>query len=149
MEPAARFRIGTVECTIVSDGWNDYQPATIFPGIPEEDWRALVGDSLTHDGLVRTPYQVLLLSVGDRWVLVDAGLGEVAGPDGTAGRVRASLAAMGVAADEIEAVIVSHGHPDHIGGLVRLGDASPAPAFPNATVLLTREEHDFWTTDAS
>jgi hypothetical protein len=149
MDRQDSFPIGSIECTVLSDGWGDYPPEAIFPGVPEERWRPFAGTSLTEEGMIRLAYQQLLLRSGERLALVDAGLGDFGGPDGSAGRLPGSLAGLGISPDDIDLVLVSHAHPDHIGGLVRLGGPAPVPAFPNARVVMRQDEFEFWTSDAS
>jgi glyoxylase-like metal-dependent hydrolase (beta-lactamase superfamily II) len=149
MDGQDSFPIGSIECTVLSDGWGDYPPEAIFPGVPEERWRPFAGTSLTEEGMIRLAYQQLLLRSGERLALVDAGLGDFGGPDGSAGKLPGSLAGLGISPDDIDVVLVSHAHPDHIGGLVRLGGPAPVPAFPNARVVMRQDEFEFWTSDAS
>ena len=149
MDTQDSFLIGSIECTVLSDGWSDYSPEAIFPGVPEEQWRRFAGSTLTEEAMIRLAYQTLLLRSGERLALVDAGLGDFGGPDGSAGKLPGSLEGLGIGPDDIDVVLVSHAHPDHIGGLVRLGGPAPVPAFRNARVVMRRDEFGFWTSDAS
>jgi glyoxylase-like metal-dependent hydrolase (beta-lactamase superfamily II) len=74
-------------------------------------------------------------------VLVDTGAGRLAP---TTGRLLQNLQAEGIATADIDTVILTHGHPDHIGGNT---DAEGKPAFPNARYVLWKDEWDFWTSD--
>jgi glyoxylase-like metal-dependent hydrolase (beta-lactamase superfamily II) len=60
----------------------------------------------------------------------------------TLGRHAASLAAAGIAPANVDQVLMTHLHPDHVGGLT---DADGAALFPNATLTLLAAEHAFWT----
>jgi hypothetical protein len=80
----------------------------------------------------------LVIESGAQRILVDTGLGDL---DPSTGRLVESLADAGVAPSDVGAVIVSHGHPDHIGGLVA---SDGAPAFPAARVLMAEKEWEFW-----
>lgn len=71
-------------------------------------------------------------------VLVDAGLGEEAG-----GTLLRQLNGLGVKPEEIDAVCLTHLHPDHIGGLLKDGQ----PVFPNAAIYLSVEEFNAWSDD--
>jgi glyoxylase-like metal-dependent hydrolase (beta-lactamase superfamily II) len=140
---------GGIECTILSDGWNDYDPEVIFANIAPDRWEPFTGQQLTPDGSLRLPYHAMLLRSEGRVVLVDSGLGALASPEGSAGKLLQSLQAEGCGPEDVDTVIVSHAHPDHIGGLVRITDGHPVPRFPRARVLMSKDEWNFWTSDAS
>jgi glyoxylase-like metal-dependent hydrolase (beta-lactamase superfamily II) len=120
----------------VSDGAGTYPTDLVFPGIDAETLQAAgIGEEVT------TPYQAVLLTVNGRRVLVDAGLGELAvAMGGTAGRLAGELRAMGVEPADVDEVIMSHAHADHVGGLLTAGE----PTFARARHHLTRAERDFW-----
>jgi glyoxylase-like metal-dependent hydrolase (beta-lactamase superfamily II) len=72
-------------------------------------------------------------------VLVDTGADGLAP---TTGRLMQNLQDVGIAPGDIDTVILTHGHPDHIGGNT---DAGGKPAFPNARYVMWRDEWNFWT----
>jgi glyoxylase-like metal-dependent hydrolase (beta-lactamase superfamily II) len=76
---------------------------------------------------------------GDEITLVDAGAGGAFGP--TAGRMRTSLELLGVAPEEVTRIVLTHMHPDHIGGLI----GENGPVFPNASLHVSEADHAFWT----
>lgn len=76
-------------------------------------------------------------------VLLDTGNGNPPGP--RASLLMDGLAKIGVKPESVDAVVITHMHGDHIGGLAWEGKK----AFPNATVKIGRVEHDFWLDDAS
>jgi len=59
----------------------------------------------------------------------------------TTGNLMRNLEAEGIAPDAIDTVIISHAHPDHIGGNL---DKNGKVAFPNAQFVMWREEWMFW-----
>jgi glyoxylase-like metal-dependent hydrolase (beta-lactamase superfamily II) len=70
--------------------------------------------------------------------------GEKDGLAPTSGDLLKHLSAEGIAREEITTVVLTHAHPDHIGGVL---DASGKPAFPNAQYVMSKTEWDFWTSN--
>lgn len=107
-----------------------------------------IDEELAKTGLgpdvLPAPVSAYLLQSDDRTILIDAGMGalELLGPG--FGNMTAALQALGVGEDDIDMVIITHLHPDHIGGMLVNG----APAFPNAEVVVAQAEAAFWTDDA-
>ena len=85
----------------------------------------------------------LLIRDGDRTVLIDAGAGAAFGDK--AGKLMGNLKAAGVDPASVTDVLISHSHPDHIGGLVT---ADGALAFPNATIRMSAAEWTFLQANA-
>ncbi|MDD4103348.1 MAG: MBL fold metallo-hydrolase, partial [Kiritimatiellae bacterium] len=82
-------------------------------------------------GEVPNAINAFLVHTGGKRVLVDAGLGL---------KIDDNLKSAGARPEEIDAVLITHMHRDHIGGLLRDG----APAFTNATLYIPRKEFDYW-----
>jgi glyoxylase-like metal-dependent hydrolase (beta-lactamase superfamily II) len=90
----------------------------------------------------RATIQSYLIQSGTKTVLIDGGAG---GMNGWGGELQISLAVVGVAEKDIDLVLLTHGHPDHIGGLAK---ENGEPVFPNAELALSEVELAFWTDDA-
>lgn len=133
-----RFRIGALEAASLVDGGME------APNDGRTIWRdpdaAAIGRVLAAAGLptdrVRLDINVLMVRIGDRLLLVDSGYGP-ANPQ--VGKLVASLAAAGIAPEQVTDVAISHGHGDHSGGL---------PAFPNARVHMAEAEWAAFRADA-
>ena len=146
-----RFKVGVFECIAVSDGTLTYAPPTfppaatlLFTNAPKQRLeQALLEHNLQPEQWVEwtSPYICLVANTGDHLVLVDTGAGGLAP---TTGRLIQNLQAVGIAPEDIDAVILTHGHPDHIGGNT---DAEGKPAFPNAQYFMWKDEWDFWTSE--
>lgn len=145
-----RFKIGRLQCTAISDGTLTYTPPKfpppanlLFANAPRADLERALGE---HDleppeqWLEWTsPYICLVVDTGEHLVLVDTGAGDLAP---TTGKLRDNLKMAGISSDEIDVVALTHGHPDHIGGIT---DAEGKPMFPNARFVMWKDEWDFWT----
>lgn len=121
---------------LIADGELAYPRELIFANVAATELGAArVGAQ------VITPYHALVVETAHRTILVDAGLGELAGDmGGTAGRLVAELRAHGFEPSDIDDVLVTHAHPDHVGGLTTHG----APTFARARHHITEMELEFW-----
>jgi glyoxylase-like metal-dependent hydrolase (beta-lactamase superfamily II) len=140
-----RFKIGAHEAIALSDGGFG------GPAAKMTLWRDRSADELTDDlraaflgDQIRLPFCVLLVRLGADWVLIDSGAG--GGMGASAGRLLPNLAAAGVAPEKISAVILTHAHGDHFGGL--LDPESKKPVFKNARHLVHADDHAYWTSSA-
>jgi glyoxylase-like metal-dependent hydrolase (beta-lactamase superfamily II) len=135
-------KVGALELTAISDGYFA-MPPTLFVNIaPEELGAALEAAFLDPAGPNQGGITAHLVRGGGRTLLIDTGTADLFGP--TAGRMPAALAALGVAPEEVDAVLLTHMHPDHLGGLL----AGGAPAFPNAALHVSEADLAFWTDEA-
>lgn len=107
------------------------QPAKIFKGTDD----ALLG-KLLPKGVAASSINVFLVANDSRYILFDAGVGEEQG-----GMLRSKLEALHVRPEEVAAVVLTHFHNDHIGGLVY----NDGPAFPNADIYASVAEYEAWT----
>lgn len=132
--PPDRFDAGGARCIVLHDADAPVPARALFPELGEADVRARTG--VGPDEVLPGVISALLVERDRHTVLVDAGLG----PD-RGGAVHATLAELGVVREAIRVVAISHGHGDHVGGLL-LGDGEPA--FPNARHVVHDAELRFW-----
>jgi len=147
-----RFKVGDFECIAVNDGNFTYTPPLIpppadflFANAPKEE----LDQVLRKHGIQReqwmefvSPFTCLMINTGRHKVLVDTGLD---GLDPNTGRLLINLKAVGIGTGDIDTVIMTHGHDDHIGGNT---DAQGNPTFPKARYIMWKEEWTFWTSGA-
>jgi len=138
-----RFNVGAAEVTVVSDGPLSLgDPKGTFTGVPDDELRKMLTDNFLSPTSVVLEQNSPIVNVGDKLVLFDTGLGTAKGFGPTTGRQQKSLSEAGIKPEDIDAVVISHGHPDHIGGVV---DDSGKPLFPNAQVYIAQSDLEFWT----
>lgn len=131
--------VGASTITSVSDGELVLPGSFLFGGLPQEELAAVLGEhGLTPDQLT-PPCNLTLLRDGERVVLFDAGSGPGFMP--SAGRLIESLDEIGVAPEDVTHVVFTHGHPDHLWGVL---DDFDDPVFVNAEHMIGRAEWDFW-----
>ncbi len=139
----ATRRIGKFTVTLISDGYIDL-PYEVFTGIDPADLEAGAKARFIHRPTgVRTGFTAWLIDDGERLVLVDTGTAGLAGD--CSGRLPAALAAMGVTPADIDAVIITHMHFDHISGLV----AGDRRVFGDASIYIDRRDIAFFTDPAA
>jgi len=136
-----RFRLGKHLVTMVSDGQLSLPAPTLAANVPEATLRSYLKTIRQGADTQRGHLNLTLIDTGEQVILVDAG----AGPDfqDSAGRIEASLEAAGYSPEDVGLIVVTHGHPDHVWGI--LDDAGKAPRFPHAEYAINAAEWRFWT----
>ncbi|WP_067840433.1 MBL fold metallo-hydrolase [Nocardia lijiangensis] len=130
-------------------------PDQFFPGSPDQHWdeqrQMLVPDHLDPvDNIVQVAMQTWALRSEGRIILVDTGIGNgktrpaVEAWDHLDLGYLANLAAAGIAPEDVNLVINTHLHVDHVGWNTRLVDGQWVPTFPNATYLMPRADYEHW-----
>jgi glyoxylase-like metal-dependent hydrolase (beta-lactamase superfamily II) len=135
--------VGDIEVTTLLDGYFLLEQAWVSgldaPMIAE----GLTAAALDPAAAVPLPITAYLIRQGKTLTLMDSGAGGSLGP--TAGNLQAMLAGVGVDPASVDRIVLSHMHPDHIGGLL----AGEAAAFANASVHVSDIERAFWTDPAN
>lgn len=135
-----RFMLGAFEITALSDGAIGLSLADLV----QPAHREMTVDALRKSGTEgqATSVNAFLIKTPDRLVLVDAG--DPPGLRPGLGHLMASLHAAGYQPEQVDTILITHMHRDHIGGVSRNGMA----LFPNATLFIERREAEFWLDDA-
>ena len=140
-----RFSVGEFDCLAISDGASiNADPADLlntydllFAATPREEAEAALDDAGYEIDQLVNHHTCVLVDTGDQVVLVDTGFGPQFG-----GQLLSNLAGEGINPEDIDVVVNTHGHGDHIGGNA---DADGDPTYPNARYVMSEEEWDFWT----
>jgi glyoxylase-like metal-dependent hydrolase (beta-lactamase superfamily II) len=137
-----RFLIGTREAAVVSDGpLLLTPPGEVFTTLAPELIDGALRAAFMDGGPMRIEQNVLLVDLDGALALFDNGMGTSQLFGSQAGRLLTSLAEAGVRPDEIDAMVLSHAHPDHCWGTTH---DDGRPTFPNATIYMAQEELRFW-----
>lgn len=128
-----RVQLGDFEITALSDGTIDLPVDKLLQQPPANTLRALQHAYLGVP--LETSVNAYLVNTGAKVVLVDTGTAGLFGP--TAGRVLANLKASGYAPEQVDEIVITHMHGDHIGG-------ASSTVFPNATLRIDKRDSDFW-----
>ena len=133
------MRVGDIELIPLSDGTAKL-PQRFYVGLDFDSHQEL----LAEDGRVHIPIGCYVLRTGDTTVLLDAGMGPREVSWGSGGALPSELAAHGITPEDIDIVVASHLHTDHIGWLAH----NDAPFFPNATIRYGHADWDEFVTAA-
>ena len=134
-----KFMIGSFDCIMLGDGTFSYPVNSFFVNAPQERLEQVLQDNNIPPGEITVPWTSLFINTGQHFVLVDTGAGAGAVP--TAGRLLQNLQAEGIEPTDIDVVIITHAHPDHIGGNT---DAEGKLVFPNARYIMCKDDWEFW-----
>ena len=143
VHPADPLRIGSLILQPVSDGAIlQMDPANVFRDAAPEEWEPYV--QRNANGNIELALTCLLVRVGDRRILVDTGYGPQPGrPE--VGQLASSLGDVGVSAEEIDTVVISHPHGDHIGGAVGGTGEGARPTYPEARYWLGKADWEHFS----
>ncbi|MEM6462834.1 MAG: MBL fold metallo-hydrolase [Pseudomonadota bacterium] len=138
--PFARFKVGAFEVNTLLDGAVTREnPQTIFGlNATPEEFTSVSDANFIPTDKTRFFFTPTVINTGNELVLFDTGLGEN-------GNIKGALESAGYTPDQIDVVVITHMHPDHIGGLL----SGENPTFPNARYVTGETEYNFWTTEGA
>lgn len=136
-----RFKLGKFEVTSIHDGNIALPgPHPIFgQNIAAKELQDLAEKNFLPRERFELSFTPVIVNTGSEVVMFDSGNG--AGRRPKAGKLKDQLGLAGFKAEDIDTVVITHFHPDHIGGLMEGGK----PLFPNARYVTGAVENNFWT----
>lgn len=137
MNNSFRFEMGDLACLALRDGGRTSTIEQEIVDVPTADLSAAMRAAGFESDGVDVGFNVLLVEMDGRRILVDTGTGR--------GGLIPALEAEGVAPEQIDTVILTHGDGDHIGGIL---DEAGEPVFANARYVLWREAWEQWSDPA-
>lgn len=139
-----RFMVGGTEVTLVGDGFAKRPlDAGFVRNAPFDEVKQVLAQSALPDDSLTITFTATLLNTGSQLVLIDTGNGQFGAP--TSGQLLSNLAASGYRPEQVDLVIASHFHGDHINGI---RDKEGKLVFPNAKLAVPEAEWAFWMDDA-
>jgi glyoxylase-like metal-dependent hydrolase (beta-lactamase superfamily II) len=138
-----RYKLGAFEITTLADSeaFIDGPYPIIGKNANEADVRALMRANVVPETRYQPGFSPTVINTGKELVLFDTGNGAtgfIPRPQG--GWLKDQLAPAGIKAEDVDIVVLSHGHPDHVAGIIE-GDK---PLFPNARYVIAAVEYDYW-----
>lgn len=138
-----RRKIGNAEVTALLDGYLDISH-NFWVGIEEKELKQSINSAFLPDnGHIRIGITSYLVNTGERLILVDSGSADLFGP--TAGKFFATLSHAGYSPDQIDDILITHMHPDHISALTDGKNAT----FKNAALHVNEDELNFWASESN
>jgi glyoxylase-like metal-dependent hydrolase (beta-lactamase superfamily II) len=140
-----RFKLGSAECTVVSDGQLPLgDPKNAFLNISKDEIDKELRDNFLPANNAVLEQNILVVNFGDRVVLFDTGMGTDALFGDSTGKLQKTLQSANIDAASVDAVVMSHAHIDHCGGLI---GADGKRNFPNAQYFIGEADFNYWTDD--
>ena len=139
-----RMKLGAMEVIALNDGALRRPLGEEFvTNAPLEQVKALLASQGLPTDYVDIPFTPFVIVAGGRRILMDTGFADNGPP--SVGKLVANMAAAGLKPDDIDTIILSHYHGDHINGI---RNKAGQLVFPKARIMVPAPEHAFWMDDA-
>lgn len=136
-----RMTLGDFKVTAISDGTVNLPVHDLLHMDADAVKQRLAEDFLASP--LETSVNGYLVDTGEQQILIDTGAGSLFGP--TLGFFRQNLWMAGYKPEDIDVILITHMHPDHVGGLMHEGEK----VFSQATVYVDADDADFWLSEAN
>jgi glyoxylase-like metal-dependent hydrolase (beta-lactamase superfamily II) len=133
--------VGDAMVSVITDGAVTFTP-DLFPGQDPAHLDAIL--SASGSDAIHTNFNAVVIRRAGRIILADAGPRDLFGP--SCGNLLAGLAELGIAPDQVDTLVATHLHPDHVAGMI---DTAGQAVFPNASLHVTEAERAFWGDDTN
>jgi glyoxylase-like metal-dependent hydrolase (beta-lactamase superfamily II) len=133
-----RIQLGQFEITALYDGAIELD-TKLLKNVNDTDLQRLLSRNFVGNPKMQTAVNAYLVNTGSHLVLVDTGAAQLFGP--SLGYVLENMKAAGYQPDQVDTVVITHLHGDHMGGL---NDAGGQPLFQKARILVAKADSDFW-----
>jgi len=143
------FTVGDYEVIQLRDGVRTFpMPDNFVVNVSKDKAIEAAVAAYMPNGQVTVPFSPMIVNTGSKLVAIDTGNGLAAhaASKGVVGQTRGNMEAAGIDAKQVDIVIISHFHGDHINGLK---NADGSPAYPNAEIMVPAAEAAFWSDDAN
>lgn len=134
--------LGEFQITALFDGIFEIDSA-LLKNIPSAELKTALTRAFVGQPKMPTAVNAFLINTGRNLILVDTGAGQLFGPG--LGEVLKNLTAAGYKPEQVDTVLLTHLHGDHIGGL---NDANGQPVFAQAKIWVPQVDNDFWLSQA-
>jgi len=138
-----RRKVGSFEITVLGDGYVDL-PNEIWANPGAEEVNGYLADAYQPPGSIRNGVNAYLINTGSKLILIDSGAAGLFGPN--AGLFPGNLSDVGVKPEDIDRILITHIHPDHVAGLLT---SEGGVAIPNGNVHVAGTELDYWTSSSA
>ncbi len=142
-----RYKVGTYEITVVTDGATTSPLADNFVvNMKKDDVNGALAAAYMDKDKITIPYSPIVVNTGAKLIVMDTGTGEanLERSKGAGGQFHGNLKAAGIDRNAVDVVVISHFHGDHINGLLTPDNKL---AFANAEVMVPSAEWKFWMDD--
>lgn len=132
------IKVGAMEGYVINERVGTRNLYQFFPSASPEQVTEAARELNEDPESAASSMQVFCVKHGEHTILFDTGLGE--------GELPEKLASVGVSADDVTVVVITHAHGDHVGGLTKPG--TDEVVYPNARYVMHQLEWERWTSDA-
>ena len=138
-----RYRVGDLQVTAIHDGMAYRGLEGFVRNASDAEVKQALTDAFLPTDKFAITFTTLVVNTGSKLVLLDTGNGDLGAP--TTGHWMANFRAAGFTPEQVDTIVFSHFHGDHINGFRRKDGTA---VFPNAELMVPQAEWAFWTSES-